>query len=101
MVFFLKQLGVVSITLYLLIGAILLLIGATFLISIKDFIPNFIAGLVLYRKVDWEKGKEIKFNGVKGKIEKLGLLEIEIKSKKGEKIYVPNSLLTKSKVWLK
>ncbi len=96
-IFSLRQLGIVSITLYFVVGLILLLLGATILIGIKDFIPNFIAGLVLGRKNNWKKGKEIKFDGIEGKIEKLGLLELQIKTKKGEKIYVPNSLLTKSK----
>ena len=47
-----------------------------------------------------KKGKKIKFNGIEGKICKLGMLELEIETKKGDTIYLPNSLLIKSKVWL-
>lgn len=98
---FLRQLGVVSVTLYIIFGIVLLLLGATFLVGIKDFIPNFISGIVLSRKENWKEGKEIRANGIEGKIKKLGLLEVEIETKKGESIYVPNSLLTKIKVLVK
>lgn len=97
----LRLLGITSVILYILGGVILLLLGATFLLGVKDFIPNLVAGIVIYRKNYWKKGKKIKINGMEGKIDKLGLLEMEIKTKKGDKIYVPNSLLIKSKVWLK
>lgn len=97
----LNQLGIAPIILYIIGGVILLLLGATFLLGIKDFIPNSIAGIVIYKKGYWKKGKMIKINGMEGKIEKLGLVGMEIKTKRGDKIYLPNSLLIKSKVWLK
>lgn len=97
----LNQLGITPIILYIIGGAFLLLMGATFLLGVKDFIPNLIAGIVIYKKGYWKKGKTIKINGIEGNIDKLGLLEMVIKTKKGDKIYVPNSLLIKSKVWLK
>jgi len=97
----LNQLGITPIILYIIGGAILLLLGATFLLGVKDFVPNLIAGIAIYRKGCWKKGKKIKVNGVEGTIEKIGLVEMEIKTKKGDKIYMPNSLLIKSKVWLK
>ncbi len=101
LVIFLNQLGIASIVLYILVGAVLLLLGATFLLGIKDFIPNLVAGLMIYKKGYWKKGKKIKIDEIEGKIEKIGLVEMEIKTKKGDKIYLPNSLLIKSKVWLK
>jgi len=101
LVVFLNQLEITSIVLYILVGAILLLLGVTFLLGVKDFIPNLIAGLIIYKKGYWKKGKKIKINEVEGKITRLGLIEMEIKTKKGDKIHLPNSLLIKSKVWLR
>lgn len=99
LIIFLNQLGIASLVLYILGGIVLLLGGAIFILGVKDFLPNLMGGLVLYRK-GYETGKKIQVNGIKGTIEKLGLLEMEIKTKKGEKIYFPNSLLSKSKVIL-
>ena len=101
LVIFLNQLGITSIILYIVAGVILLLLGATFLLGIKDFIPNFIAGITIYRKGNLAVGKKIKVNNISGKIIKLGLLELEIETNKKDRIYVPNALLVKSKVLLK
>lgn len=96
----LEQLRVTSVVLYIILGAVLLLVGLTFFIGIKDFLPNLIGGIIVYRK-GYKVGRKIKVNGrVEGKIEKMGLLEMEVKTEKGDKIYVPNSLLIKSKVWM-
>ena len=99
-VIFLNHLGITSVILYLIVGVILLLLVITFILGFRDFIPNFIAGILLYHKGKMKKGKKIKFNGIEGKICKLGMLELEIETKKGDIIYLPNSLLIKSKVWL-
>lgn len=101
LVIFLNQLGITSIVLYLVVGVILLLLGATFLLGVKDFIPNFMAGISIYRKGNLKEGKKIKVNNIEGKIIKFGLVEIEIETKTKDRIYIPNSLLVKSKVLLK
>jgi small conductance mechanosensitive channel len=101
LVWSLNQLEIAPVVLYILVGTVLLLLGATFLMGIKDFIPNLIAGIVIHRKGRWKEGKKIKVKGIEGKIEKIGLLEMEIRTEKGDKIYLPNSLLVKSKVWLR
>jgi len=97
----LNQLGITPIVLYIIGGAILLLLLATFVVGIKDFVPNLIAGITINRRSLWETGKKIKVNGVEGIIKKVGWLEMEIETKKGDTIYMPNSLLIKSKVLAK
>tara|TARA_Y100000310_G_scaffold331896_1_gene406404 strand:- start:777 stop:1361 length:585 start_codon:yes stop_codon:yes gene_type:complete len=101
LVIFLNQLGITFFILYLVAGVILLLLGATFLLGVKDFIPNLIAGITIYRKEKLAVGKKIKINNIAGKIVKLGLLEIEIETSKKDRIYIPNALLLKSKFLLK
>jgi len=102
LILFLNQLGIEWIVLYIILGVLLLFMGATFLLGIKDFIPNLIAGIIIFRRGKFKKGKSIKVNGmIQGKIKKIGFLDLEVETKKKDVIYVPNSLLLKSKVWLK
>ena len=100
-VFFLNQLGITSIVLYLFVGAILMLIILTFLVGLKDIIPNFIAGLLLQRKKKIREGSTVELKEIIGKVERIGYLETEIKTERGDILYVPNSLFVKSKFWLR
>src|SRR3989338_8779812 len=47
LVVFLNQLGITSIVLYLIVGAILMLIVLTFIVGLKDVIPNLVAWFVI------------------------------------------------------
>ena len=98
--FVLEQLQITSVVLYLILGTVLLFVVITFLLGIKDFIPNLIGGFIIYRQ-GYQIGKKIALDQVEGTIVKIGLLEMEIKTKKGDQIFLPNSLLTKKKVSLK
>ena len=49
-VFFLDQLGITSIVLYLVLGAILMLVILTVIVGLKDVMPNFVAWILLQRK---------------------------------------------------
>lgn len=100
-VIFLDYLGITSIVLYLIVGAILMLLILTFLVGLKDIIPNFIAWLLLQKKNKIKEGRRIEIKNIHGTIEKMGYLETEIKTERGDILYVPNSLFLKSKFWLK
>ena len=79
------------------IAAICVLAVSVFL-GLRDFIPNFFAGWYIYRKDLIKEGKQVKINGVQGKVAKLSLLDTRIKTKKGDLIYIPNSVVIKSKI---
>jgi len=100
-VFFLNQLGITSIVLYLIIGAILMLIILTFLVGLKDVIPNFISWLYLQKKDKIKEGRKVEVKEIYGIVEKIGFLETEIKTENGDILYVPNSLFMKSKFKVK
>ena len=100
-VFFLNHLGITSIVLYLVVGAILMLLILTFLVGLKDVIPNFVAWVVLQRKGKIKEGKRVEVREISGRVEKIGYLETEIKTEYGDILYVPNSLFLKSKFWVK
>lgn len=100
-VIFLDQLGITSIVLYLAVGGILMLIILTFLVGLKDVIPNFVAWILLQRKDKIREGRKIEVREISGTVERVGFLETEIKTEQGDILYVPNSLFLKSKMWVR
>lgn len=94
----LNQLGIATTILYMIAGAIIIIAILSIFLGIKDFIPNFLAGLLIHRKKFIRVGDTIKVKGVKGKIIHINLVETRIKTKSGDIIYIPNSHLTKEEV---
>ncbi len=95
-VIFLNRLGITSVVLYLVVGAILTLVILTFLVGLKDVIPNFVAWLLLQKKGNIKVGKRVDIREISGRVEKIGYLETEIKTEEGDLLYVPNTLFLKS-----
>ncbi len=92
----LSQVGLAS-TIGIIISAfIIVLVIISFLLGVKDFFPNFIAGLALHRKNLFKEGSRIKTKDIEGKIIKAALTETVIETKNKDIIYIPNSLLRKS-----
>ncbi len=100
-IFFLQQLGITSIVLYLVLGAVLMIITLSFVVGLKDVVPNFIAGLIIKSKEHMKAGHRVDVKEIHGRIEKIGYLETEIKTVHGDILYVPNTLFIKSKVLLR
>ena len=100
-VFFLRELGIASVVLYLVVGAVLMLIILTFLVGLKDVIPNFIAWIIIQKRGKIKEGHRIEVREISGRVEKLGYLETEIKTDNDDILYVPNNLFIKSKFKLK
>jgi small conductance mechanosensitive channel len=94
----LDQLGVTTIVLYIVVGVIVAVLAAALLLSMKDFIPNFIAGVRLSYKKYFKVGDTITVGSVTGKVKEFGLLETKLASKSGDIIHVPNSTLIKHEV---
>lgn len=100
-ILFLDHFNIRSIILYLVAGAVLMLIILTFLIGLKDIIPNFIGWLALQKKGKIKEGYKVNIREIGGIVEKVGYLETEIKTESGDILYVPNSLFLKSKYKIK
>ena len=97
-IFALNQLGITTFVLYILaFAAVAVLIVSVFL-GMKDFVPNFIAGWYIYRKGLVKEGKYVKINGVSRKVVKLSLIDTRIKARNGDLIYMPNSVIIRSKI---
>jgi len=100
-VFFLDHLGITSIAIYLIAGAILALLVLTFIVGLKDVIPNFVAWILLQRKGKVVVGRNVDVKEIHGRVERIGYLETEIKTERGDILYVPNSLFLKTKFWVR
>lgn len=94
----LQQMGLASTILHMIAGGIILLIILSTFLGIKDFIPNAIAGIVMQSNKQFRVGQIIKVKGMQGKIIKMTLLETKIETKKGDIIFIPNSVLNKTEV---
>jgi small conductance mechanosensitive channel len=97
----LEQLGIANMILYFISATIILIILISFFIAIRDFIPNVMAGFYLYSKEKLKDGNKIEINDIKGTLEHIDLLQVKIKTKKGDIIYIPNSTVIKSRIKLK
>lgn len=93
----LDQLNVKTIVLYFISVAVLVVIALSFLLGLKDFVPNLFSGFFIYRNKLVEEGDVIEVSGIKGKVVQVTLFETKIKTKKGDLIFIPNSSLVKSK----
>lgn len=100
-VIFLNHLGITSIVIYLVLGAVLMLIILTFLVGLKDVIPNFIGWLYIQKKGSIKEERRVEVKEISGVVEKVGYLETEIRTDNGDTLYVPNSLFMKSKFRLR
>lgn len=100
-VFFLNQLNITSIVLYLIVGGVLTLLILTFLVGVKDLIPNLVAYLFLQRKDSIKEGHHVQIREIEGIVERIGYQETEIRTPRGDILYVPNSLFIKSKKTVK
>jgi len=94
----LNQLNITSIVLYIILITVIVVIVISFLLSIKDFLPNFFAGLFIYRHGLIKEGDMIKVNETSGKVIHISMIETQLETKEGDIVFIPNSLLTKNKV---
>ena len=94
-VLFLNRLEITSIVLYLIAGAILLLVALTVLVGLKDIIPNFAAWVRLRKRNSFVVGRDVNINGIVGTVEKIGHLKTIIRTKNQDSLHAPNTLFLK------
>ena len=100
-VFFLDHLGIRNIVVYLVLGAVLMLLILTFIVGLKDVIPNLVAWVILHKDERITVGRRVEVKEIAGRVEKIGYLETEITTEYGDTLYVPNTLFLKSKFKVK
>lgn len=94
----LAELGLTTIILEIILAIILILLVAFMILAFKDFVPNITAGFFIHRKNALKKGDWIKVKSVEGEIVEIDLIETKIKTKDGDIMLLPNSVLTTNEV---
>ena len=97
----LNEIGLTTTALYIILGTAVVLVIIATVLGIKDFIPNIIAGIFIYRKALFHEGQKIIIKNVEGRVKTISIVETELETDKGDLIYVPNSLLVKSTLIVK
>ncbi len=97
----LNHIGLTTTALYIVVGAVVLLVIIATVLGIKDFIPNMIAGIFIYRKALFHEGQTLLVKNIEGRVKKISIVETELETESGDIIYIPNSLLVKSTLIVK
>jgi small-conductance mechanosensitive channel len=63
------------------------------ILSIKDFMPNLVSGLILHQKRNIRPGEKIIVNNIEGEVINVTIIETKLRTKNGEIVYIPNSIL--------
>ncbi|MEK6951260.1 MAG: mechanosensitive ion channel domain-containing protein [Nanoarchaeota archaeon] len=90
-ILFLKALNIHRLAFYTIVGVVLLLIALSFVVWLKDVLPN-LAGWHLLLKRQAQAGNRISLPSVTGKIVEIGYFETKIKTAQGDILHVPNVL---------
>ncbi len=90
-IFFLKTLKIHQLVLYTIVGAVLLLAGLSFLVWLKEALPNLAGWHALLRR-QAQAGQRVVLPSAAGRIIEIGYFETKIKTERGETLYVPNAL---------
>ena len=94
----LNQLGLSTAILQMVIGGAIVIIVISIILSIKDFLPNIMAGMVLREKSFISENDIVRIKDIEGKVIELGLIETIIQNRHGDKIFIPNIVFTKNEV---
>ncbi len=94
----LRILGLANYFLYLVAVVILVIIALITLLAIKDFFPNFISGHYVREQNMFGLGDIISAGRIKGKVSRMGLTQIVVKTENDEIIHIPYYLLAHEKI---
>ena len=94
----LNSLGLTTAILNMISAAIIIIIVVSFILAVKDFFPNMIAGFFIKSKKVFNEGDLIQIKEVKGKISSIGFLETRLLTQYNEEVIIPNSIFNKRQI---
>ena len=94
----LNQLGLTTLILYIILIVVLVIIIVLVVLAFKDFMPNLTAGIYIHQKKSFKVNDVISIKTVEGKVISINLIETTVKTKQGDEVLVPNSMLLKSEL---
>ncbi|MBS3149244.1 mechanosensitive ion channel [Candidatus Woesearchaeota archaeon] len=92
----LNQIGVNEFAQQLILVLILIMIGSIIFFALRDFVPNFIAGIIIHRKNIIKVNENIKILGIEGTVSEYDILHIKVINQDKEIFIIPNSLIMKN-----
>jgi small conductance mechanosensitive channel len=93
----LNYLGITSFVLNILLIAIIIILSISFMLALKDSIPNLIAGFLITRKTRLKIDDKIIVDSIEGKIIEMNFFEVRVEKQNGDIFYIPNSFFLKQK----
>ncbi len=98
MIMALNQLGLTTTMFLIIFTALIVLVVISIILGIKDFVPNFIAGIMIKQKSFINLNDLIRIKDIEGKVISINLIETLVENKHGDIIYIPNSIITTHEV---
>ena len=93
----LNYLGITPVILNIIFIGMIIIVILTLFLSLKDFVPNIIAGIHLISIDKLKKGDQIKIGDISGKVSEISLTETTLVNN-GNKIIIPNSTVMKEQI---
>jgi len=78
--------------------AVIVVVVVSIALGIKDFLPNIWAGFWLHRRRFFQAGDVIEVNGVEGTVVSVDVLETQVRTRNGDIMFLPSSLLLHSQI---
>jgi len=97
----LNQIGLTTTLLQIILVIVFAIIVIFIILAFKDFVPNVVAGFMIYRKNRFKEGDYIKVKDIEGKVVHVNLVETRIKTKGKDIVYIPNSMLSREIIRIK
>jgi len=94
----LNSLGLTTAILVIISVVIIFVITLSFLLAIKDFFPNLLAGIRIRMRHLFSVGDEIQIKEVKGIVVSLGYMETRLETSFKEEVIIPNSIFNKRQI---
>ena len=94
----LDTLGLNTLVFSILAGGVIAVVLLSTLLAVKDFIPNLFAGFFIYRRRILRAGDHVIVDNTESTVVKVDLMEVKFRTKNGDIIFIPNSLLIKKQV---
>ncbi len=94
----LNSIGLTTAILNMISGAVILIIVISFILAVKDFFPNLIAGIRIKNNKMFIEGDEIQIKEVRGRIISLGLLDTRLLTIHKEEVIIPNAIFNKRQI---
>ena len=94
----LAQFGFVVIVIEVILAIIVLTFGFVIIYSLKDLIPNVVAGIHLARERAFKVGDKVRIGLYEGEVKNFTLTTTQIEDENGRVIIIPNSIIVRREI---